>query len=147
MRYSLATHILSISSSDPTFKALFKDVKIGGEGNALSSIVINKTDNIWQTRGYATGAWVHNKNLSRVGTAEVTISQLSDAVAKFKQCCNYYFSGNKDVPLTLTLTEAGTEKTIATCNDCYITNVPSQEFGDTAADQRWSFTCGEVNFE
>lgn len=150
MRYSLATHILSITSKSTIFNTLFENVKIGGEGDALSSITINKSTNTWETKGYATGGYVHNKNLSKIGTVEVAVSQLSDIVAKFKTCCSYYYSANSDtddIGLTLTLTEAGTEKVIAICEDCLITNIPSQEFGESAGDQRWTFTCGEVDIK
>ena len=44
MRYSLADYILAISSNDKKFATLFKDVRIGGEGDALASISIQQTN-------------------------------------------------------------------------------------------------------
>lgn len=146
MRYSLANYYLSIDNANEKVKALFGDVRIGGEGDAVSSISVSTSNNLWDTQGYATGAWVHNKNLSRVGTAEISLSQLTDAVAKFKTFVNYFYlaSDENDVQgSTLTLTDSS-GKIICTCYDCYPVKVPAQEFGATAAEQRWSFTCGKV---
>lgn len=148
MRYSLANYILSIASNDSKISQLFKNVQIGGEGDALSTINIQTTDRLWETDSFATGAWVHNKNLSRVGTCEVSISQLSDAVAKFKTFVAYFYGESADDNIegvTLTLSDSN-NKVIATCEDCYPVQIPSQEFGTKAAEQRWQFTCGRITY-
>jgi hypothetical protein len=150
MRYSLADYILAISSNDKKFATLFKDVRIGGEGDALASISIQQADQLWTTDSYATGAWVHNKNLSRVGTCDISISQLTDAVAKFKMFVNLFYGDNTASTshsdgITMTLSDSRGNN-IVTCTDCYPTQIPTQEFGKTAADQTWSFTCGKITF-
>lgn len=146
MRYSLANYILSIESDNDVIAALFNNVKIGGEGDTLSSISIQTSDPLWSTKSYATGGWVHDKNLSRVGTCDINISQLSDAVTKFKMLVAYFYSeSDTDSGLTLTLTDSNAN-VIATCEDCYPTQIPSQEFGASAAEQRWTFTCGRITY-
>lgn len=148
MRYSLSNYILSIASNDSKISQLFRNVRIGGEGDALSSINITTADRLWETESFATGAWVHNKNLSRVGTCEISISQLSDAVAKFKTFVEYFYNESADDNIegvTLTLTDAN-NRPIATCEDCYPTQIPTQEFGATASEQRWQFTCGRITY-
>lgn len=146
MRYSLANYILTIANDDANVNALFGNVQIGGEGDAVASITIQHQTDLWSTEGYATGAWVHNKNLDRHGTAEINISQLTDAVAKFKQFVNLFYSASdsNDVQGS-TLTLSDTEgNVIAICEDCYPTRIPAQAFGNTAADQTWTFTCGRI---
>lgn len=147
MRYSLANYILSVASDDAKITKLFENVQIGGDGNALSSITIQTTDALWETESFATGAYVHNKNLSRVGTCEISISQLTDAVAKFKTFVNYFYTENgSDASITLTLNDSNNNP-VATCKDCYPTQIPAQEFTAKAVEQRWQFTCGSITFE
>lgn len=143
-RYSLANYILSIDSNDSTIKNMFGTISVGGEGNYLDSISISLGNNLWDTTGFATGAWVHNKNLSRVGTASLNLSQLSDSVSKFIKLCNTYYSGDYD-GLTLSVVDNQGNK-ICTCIDCYIQKIPDQEFGATAGMQNWVFTCGQISF-
>lgn len=141
-RYSLANYILSIESNDATIRSLFGTISIGGEGSYMGSVKVEVPQDLWSTEGYATGAWVHNKNLDRSGTVAVELSQLSDAVQKFIRLCNLYYSGGYG-SLSMVLTNtAGTK--IATCTDCLPKNIPGQEFGDTAAKQTWTFTCGKI---
>lgn len=144
-RYSLANYILSIDSNDSDIKSMFGAISVGGEGNYLDTITIGGLPNLWDTTGFATGAWVHNKNLSKVGTVTVNLSQLSDQVAKFKKLCNVYYSGDYD-GLTLSLTDIQGNK-VCTCVDCYIQKIPNQEFAATAGMQSWVFTCGQINFD
>lgn len=146
MRYSLANYILTIANDNSDVNSLFGNVQIGGEGDAVSSITVNHETNLWSTEGYATGAWVHNKNLDRHGTVEISMSQLTDAVAKFKQFVNLFYStsDSNDVQGS-TLTLSDTEgNVIAVCEDCYPTRIPSQQFGNTAGVQNWSFTAGRI---
>lgn len=143
-RYSLANHILSIKPNDPTIEAMFGTISIGGEGSYNDSIRIRRNNNMWDTTGYATGAWVHNKNLSRTGVVEISLNQLSDQVAKFITLCDTYYTGDYE-GFTISLSKIDGNK-IATALDCYITKVPDQEFLDSAQSQVWSFTCGQISY-
>lgn len=148
MRYSLANYYLTIANDDSRITEMFKDVRIGGEGDAISSISISTNATLWQTTAYATGAWVHDKNLARNGNVNVSISQLTDAVAKFKQFVNYFYlsSGDSDIQgSTITLYDSD-GNAIASCEDCYPTQIPEQSFGAQASEQTWSFTCGRITF-
>lgn len=146
MKYSLASYILSIQSNDSNLRTLFQNVSIGGEGSALDNIKASYDNgDLWSTTGFSTGAWVHNKNLSRTGTVEVSISQLSDKVAKFKQMCGVFYNGEYD-GFTLSLADNLGNK-VFTAVDCYLTKIPDQEFGKEAAMQTWTFTCGEITFD
>lgn len=145
MKYSLANYILSIQPNDTTLKTMFSNVSIGGEGSATDSITISLENQIWKTSAFATGAWVHDKNLARNGTADISISQLSDKVAKFKQMCNIFYNGEYD-GFTLSLVD-NTGNKVCTCVDCYLTKIPNQEFKETASTQTWTFTCGEITFD
>ena len=87
----------------------------------------------------------YNKNLSKVGTASVSLSQLSDQVAKFIQFAKLFYSGDYD-GFTISLT-ANDGTPVAYCHDCYFTKIPDQSFGENAAMQTWTLTCGEVDFQ
>ena len=143
-RYSLANYILSIKPNDPALSA-FGEVTVGGEWNYHDNITISIDATMFSTTGYATGAWVHNKNLSKVGTASVSLSQLSDQVAKFIQFAKLFYSGDYD-GFTISLT-ANDGTPVAYCHDCYFTKIPDQSFGENAAMQTWTLTCGEVDFQ
>lgn len=143
-RYSLANHILSIESNDPSIQSIFDTVSIGGEGSHIGSISINQNSSLWTTNGFATGAWTHDKNLDRTGTVVIVINQLSDDVAKFIRMCNMFYSGDYG-GFTLTLTNNIGEK-LATCIDSYIQGIPSQDFAANSGNQRWTFTCGKIAF-
>lgn len=143
MRYSLADYILSIKANDSRL-SLFGTVTVGGEGNALDSVQIELDGNMWETTSYATGAWVHDKNLSRSGRISISLSQLSDQVAKFKQLTNIFYSGDYQ-GLTVTLSDSTGSK-IATCTDCYFVKIPNQKFGSKAENQTWELTSGKIIF-
>lgn len=143
MKYSLANYILSVTSNDSVLQQI-GPVSIGGEGKHVGSISLNRKDDMFSTDSFATGGYVHNKNLSRVGTANVQLSQLSDAVTKFILLAETFLTGDYD-GFTLTLsTNDGRE--IATCVDCYIVKVPEQTYESSAGNQTWTFTCGEINY-
>lgn len=144
MKYSLANYILSIQPDDPALARMFNTVSVGGEGDALSTISISLDADLWSTDGFATGAWVHNKNLSRIGSISVTISQLSDRITKFKQMCNVYYN-NDYSGFTLTLSDSEGNK-VCTALDSYLTKIPEQSFTESAGTQTWNFTCGEITF-
>lgn len=144
MKYSLANYILSIEPNDAQIKQIFGVTTIGGEGSSVDSITLSNLTNIYDTTGYATGGWVHNKSLDRHGTATISINQLSDRVTRFIQLAKLSLSGDYD-GFTLSLTDIEGNK-IATCVDCYIQNIPEQAFASTAANQTWTFTCGQINY-
>ena len=144
MKYSLANYILSIEPLDDTLKSIFGTTSIGGEGNALDSIVLSQPTDMFSTSGYATGAWVHNKNLDRHGTATISLNQLSDRVGRFIQMAKLFISGDYD-GFTLSLSDINGNK-IATCVDCYITKIPDQSYANESANQSWVFTCGQINY-
>lgn len=145
MRYSLTKYYLSIAIPSSLASEFGTDsITIGGTGSYLSQISISLNKNLWETQGDSTGSWIHNQNLDRTGTASVQLNQLSKNIAKFKTLCNIYYDATKDYDgLTLTITDADSNK-IATCDDCYISKIPNQEFGDTATTQTWEFTCGRI---
>lgn len=144
MKYSLADYLLNIKTNDPALQSVFSELTVGGEGSYTDSISLNLDSNLFETTGFATGGWVHDKNLSRVGTAAITLSQLAKSVGKFKQLVNMYYSGDFE-GLTITLTDSNANE-IAKCEDCYPQKIPSQDFGTKAAPQTWTFTCGKITF-
>lgn len=145
MRYSLADYILSIKPNDSEIAAMFGTISIGGEGNYLDSITIDTNSALWSVQGFATGGWVHNKNLDRSGSATLSLSQLSDAIAKLKKLCLISYVGDYD-GFTLTLSNTKGEL-VATCIDAQISKIPAQDYSETAAMQSWSFVCGKVIYE
>lgn len=144
MKYSLANYILSIDSNDYEIKNIFGTITIGGEGDSLDSLSLSHNATMYETTGYATGGWVHNKNLDRHGTATITLNQLSDRVGRFIQLVKLAFSGDYE-GFTLSLSDIDGNQ-IATCVDCYITKIPDQSFNPQAQNQTWTFTCGQINY-
>ena len=112
-RYSLANYILSIKPNDSAFSS-FGSITVGGEGNYNDSITISMDTNTFTTSGFATGAWVHTKNLSKTGTASVSISQVSDQVAKFIQFAKLFYSGDYEGFTVSLTTNDGTPIAYAT---------------------------------
>lgn len=144
MKYSLSDYILSIEPNDYEIKSIFGTISIGGEGSHLDSITLSITNDMWSTDGYATGGWIHNKNLDRHGTATLSINQLSPAVEKFIQLCKMFYSKDYE-GFTLSISDRNGNK-IASCIDSYLVKIPDQVFGSSAANQNWSFTCGQINY-
>lgn len=143
-RYSLANYTVSIEPLDSILQSTFGVMTVGGQGNYMETIRLSTENNLWSTVGYATGAWVHNKNLAKNGQAELVLQQVSDDVAKFKKLCELYYTGDYQ-GFTMTLTNNNGEQ-IATAVSCYPVKIPTQEFGATSANQTWQFTCGEITF-
>ena len=49
--------------------------------------------------------------------------------------------------LQLIVTSAnGVQGIVATGDDCFIKQIPSQNLGDSADNQPWEFTCGRIQF-
>lgn len=143
MRYSLADYILSIKSDDPNLQS-FGTISVGGEGDAIDSISVELDNNMWDTTGFATGAWIHDKNLSRTGKVTITLSQLSDKVAKFVQLAKVFYTGDFE-GLTMSVTDSSGQE-VALCEDCYVVKIPRQDFASRAANQAWTFTAGRITF-
>lgn len=146
-KYSLSKYILTISiPSEIAGQFGASTISVGGEGSYLDSISISYSTSRWNTKGDATGSWVHEENLDRTGSAAVTLNQLSDKVAKFIRLCNLYYNTDVDLDgLTLELNDTSGNN-IATCNDCVIKEIPNQDFGSESANQEWVFNCGKITF-
>lgn len=144
-RYSLANYIASIEPQDEKLKSMFGTISIGGQGSYLGSIKLSLSADLWSTKGFATGAWIHDKNLDKTGTCTITLHQLSSEVIAFIRMCNVYYTGDY-AGCTIAVSDAQGNK-VATCEDCYITKIADQEFSNESADQDWGFTCGKVSFQ
>lgn len=144
MKYSLANYIVSIEPNDATIKSMFGVISIGGEGSAVGSISATLTNDMWSTESFNTGAWVHSKNMSRTGTVTINLSQVSKEVAKFIKMCKLFYAGDYD-GFTISISDISGMK-VCTAVDSYIQRIPAQEFGNTAANQSWSFACGQLSF-
>lgn len=143
-RYSLANYIISISPTDSALRSMFGTISIGGEGSYLGNISVSQNSNLWSTKGFATGGWVHDKNLDRTGQASLQLNQLSPAIAKLVKLFNIFYAGDY-AGSTITVTDLNGNK-VVNCSDCYIQKVPDQVFGESSENQTWSFTCGRVTF-
>lgn len=144
MRYSLAKYILTISTNDSRIRDIFKELTFGGEGALVGSVTFSRQNNMWDTSGYATGGYVHSKNLSKIGTVTLSVNQLATNVGKLIAASEAFFGGDYD-GFTLTLTTNEGQK-VASAIDCYIQKTPDQGFESQAQNQTWTFTCGEINF-
>lgn len=146
MRYSLSDHILSIKFSENFKNALGlteDSITIGGEGSMVDSFNFSQTNSTWDTSGDATGGYVHNKNLSRVGTCSITINQLSEKNQLLAQLFNIYFnSAYEDDSVTITLSDAHSQNLVI-CRDCYLNN-PALAYGQSAGNRTWTFNVGEL---
>lgn len=162
-RYSLADYQLTIGIPQNVAQRLgLRDAQgnllssftIGGpgengEGSFLGQISAQRTANLWETEGDATGSWVHNKNLNRTGTIELQIRQISDQVIELSQLCDIYEAVQEGVEgLTLTISSSATDdgSPVVTGVDCYIQKQADLTLADTAQMLTWSFTCGQVMF-
>lgn len=145
MRYSLANYICTITPTNPTLYSIYGSIVIGGQGTETDSITASRSQSLFSTSDFATGGYVHNKNLSKVGNITVTLSQLSKNVSTLKNLINAY-TDNDYSGLSITIsTNDGTE--VVTGIDCMPTQIPQQEFRNSASNQSYGFTCGEVNFK
>lgn len=144
-RYSLANYILTLTPKDNVIKSIFGSISIGGEGDTLDSVSVNPEGTLFTTTGFSTGGWVHSKSLQRNGTFDITLSQLSDKVVKFIRLCEMFYSKDYD-GFDITIVSNSENKTVCAGTDCYITKIPNQSFGSSAANQTWSFTAGKITF-
>lgn len=159
--YSLADYTLTIKYNDDNESVTPSVVKsiigsgytIGGpgnngEGSFVGSITVSRNSSLWDTSGDHTGSWVHNQNLDRTGAITISINQISEDVIKFAQICSAYETiQGKYGGLQLIVTSAnGVQGIVATGDDCFIKQIPSQNLGDSADNQPWEFTCGRIQF-
>lgn len=142
-RYCLANYILTVDiPEDIGFGT--QSVTVGGEGSYTESMTVKFNSDLFSTSADNTGSWVHTKNLDSSGTIDVSLNQVSDKVAVFKALINTYRAIDSEASgLTLTLRD-NLNNTLVIAEDCLIPGVPSQDFGNTPANQTWSFTCGRI---
>lgn len=153
-RYSLADYIMTVRV--PAIGNLAaEEISIGGpgengEGSCVGEIKVTRRTDMWTTEGDPTGSWVHNKNLDKTGTIELNIKQVSANVQKLMMICSAYESLNtKAAGLTITINPAnddGATTDYITGVDVFIQKIPDQDYSDTAKDQQWIFTCGQVKY-
>lgn len=151
-RYSLANYTLGIKlPSDFASRIGLTDNEnliVGGEGSYLDSFSVEMDTEMYKTKGDATGSWVHDRNLSKVGKVTISLHQLSNKISKFIKISNLYYSANESYEgfeLTLYSNDNQTN-TILNCKDCYFQKIPNQEFGQESGNQSWVITCGAITF-
>lgn len=148
MKYSLADYVLSIQPNDSTLRRMFGNIVIGGDGenNAYDQIDIALNDNLWDTTSFATGAWIHNKNLSRVGTVSINLSMLSTYTNTLTQLCKQYYSMNNYAGVTIVVSDRVGNQ-VAACTDCFPQKLPDTNLRATAEMNTWVFTCGQIDMK
>lgn len=148
-RYKLSiTYPTALSAELSEYFSSDGTIIIGGEGSYLNSFSFSQTKNTWEVSGDNTGSYVFNKNLDKTGTAQLSISQMSNMVLKFKQLAKLYYENDYDYGLTLTLIKFdGSSKTVVKCKDCYISKIPDQQFQGESQDQTWEFVVGRIDYE
>lgn len=160
-RYSLTDYILSVKVPDElrsvfltdgdTIEAKANSISIGGDNSYVGQISVQMRTAQWNTEGDPTGSYVHNKSKDRTGTIEVQINQVSDKVALLVRLYETYYSADSITEgLTLTISKAtgnGNQEAICTGTDCYIQQIPNIQYGNTAGNQDWQFTCGRIAFK
>lgn len=149
------TNIYSLADYTVSFKAGGVEVKIGGTAESsgsvnqksgyLNRIILRRTNNAWDTASDVTGGFVHNRNLSKIGTVTVQINQISDNIARLLYILKAYENSTTPVPFDIYITQNGNVE-VATCKSCLIQKASDQTFGESADYQEWVFTCGEIIF-
>ena len=141
-RYSLADHLVKVTLPA---NVIVGGVNIGGmvlefggpgnnkqTGSFAGEISVERSSDTWTTEGDPTGSWVHNKNLNKTGTVSLQLRQVADDVIRLQMLAQVF--ENNDFPGCNIEVFNGSD-TVARAEDCYISRVPSQVFGDTAAMQ------------
>lgn len=161
-KYALADYEVSVALPDSLTNTTLlsssglssdKPLVIGGpgetgiEGSYVGQIVVKRNKPLWSTEGDATGSWVHSKNLDRTGTISIDITQVSEQIITLVYICSAYESVQENVGgLTIEIKNTATQETVATCTDCYITQIPDHNFKETADKFTFEFTCGRIMF-
>lgn len=153
--YSLADYTLKIDFPAAVAAKLggYLDgtgLTIGGpgesrEGSFLGQIRIRRNTDTWSTQADPTGSWVHSKTLDRTGTVELNIREVSDTILKLIYICQIYEDDLTGLD-GMTITIFNGTRTVATANDCMITKVADQEHGETAVEQSWAWTAGQIMY-
>lgn len=155
-RYSLADHIVTIVGVAPGIGGQIK-IQIGGpgengEGSCVGEIKVTRNADLWSTEADPTGSWVHNRNMDKSGRIDINIRQVSDNVIRLIKLCSCYENITADAPgLTITVSNAmnstsNPQVTSVDAEDCFPVKVSDQVYGNVAAEQPWSFTCGRILF-
>ena len=154
-RYSLADHTVVVTmptiTNIPGLDSISgKQLYFGGpgqnnlDGSFMGSISVSRANDTWSTEGDSTGSWVHNKNLNRTGSVQMTIRQVSDDIIYLMMIAqmfeNYHISQGMDIEIF------NGDLTVARAEDCYLTKIPDQIYGESAATQDWVWTSGRVTF-
>lgn len=150
MKYSLASYKVAISANDQQIRDILGEAfVIGGQGSAVGQISVELDNDMWTTEPFATGAWVHNKNLAKTGKVNIQISQLSEDEIRLRNLFNIYYTNNLSEGVTLSITnnDETNPVEVASCTDCYLTKIPATIFADAAQNDEWIFTCGEIIFK
>lgn len=154
-RYSLSDHTVQVQIPDGLAGFSNKVLTFGGPGNNgqdgsfVGNITVARNANTWSTEADATGSWVHNKSLARNGSVTLQIRQVSDDIIRLIMLARTYENDDrayKGCTITVNAVRNGNPVIVASAEDCYITKIPNQEFGDTAAMQTWEWTAGRVTF-
>jgi len=145
MKYSLVEYLLTITFPAQMEREMgIKTLTIGGEGSYTDSFEFNQSRDVYSTTGDATGSWIHSKSMDRTGTAAISLSQVSNQIVQLTRLFNLYYNSDViDEGVTITLRD-NSSKTIATCNDCFITKVPAINIRETPQNRTWTFTCGQI---
>ena len=154
-RYSLADHTVVVTM--PTFSGIpgmdeisGKQLKFGGpgqnnqDGSFIGSITVTRENDTWSTEGDATGSWVHSKSLNRTGSVRLSIRQVSDDVIYLMMIAQMF--ENFSLPHGMDIVVFNGGERVAEAEDCYLTRIPEQVYGDTAVTQDWGWTAGRVHF-
>lgn len=155
-RYSLADHTVKITLPDDLYMGGTnlggKVLTIGGpgqngqDGSFVGSIGVGRTNDMWSTTGDPTGSWVHNKNLDRTGSVTLSIRQVSDDVIRLMMVSNVFEQDSDRNGKGCKIEVFSGADVVARAEDCYITKIPDQNFGETAENQEWAWTAGRVTF-
>lgn len=155
-RYSLADYTCKITLPDNLYtnegvSLAGKVITLGGpgktgiEGSFVGSIAVSRSADMWSTEGDPTGSWTHTKNLNRTGSVAISLSQISNDIVLLNMIAAIYENDTyQNTGMSIKVFRNDT--IVANCEDCYITRVPSQDFGSTAAMQTWTLTAGRVTF-
>lgn len=145
MKYSLADYIVSIEPNDSSIRNALGNITIGRDGlaNGVEQASISYKDSLFDTQSYATGAWVHNKNLSRVGTITISLCQVDTITDRLTKLCKMYYSISDYSGVTINVSKRDGTK-VASCVDCYPVKISDRQFQENAQNNEWQFTCGQI---
>ena len=147
-RYTLTSYLLTIKIPESLgFGETI--ITIGGPQSYTDSITISQDNALFEIEADTTGSYVYSKNLARNGKIEISLNQVSDAIAKFKKLMNIYYQAEREVEgLELILTDSATNSktVICTCKDCLVSEIPTQEFGEKPGKQKWTLLSGYIDF-